>query len=124
VKVLKMNLLPYAFSFCQIEAASKVDLTQDYTFVSKTDEELSLICPTSSKPETVLKAENGWCCLKITEKLDFSLVGIIATVTKLLAEERVSVSVVSTYNTAYFFIKQDKLGVAMQTLGKNGFEIG
>ncbi len=39
------------FSVCQVADFSEVDLGSEYLFISKTDEEISMVCETSSIPK-------------------------------------------------------------------------
>ena len=93
------------FSVCKIRDLSGVDFTRDFVFLSKTDEEVSLVCETGCVPENAVAAEPGWRAFRIEGVLDFGLIGVIARITDVLARADISVFVVSTYNTDYIFLK-------------------
>ena len=90
--------------------------------ISKTDDELSIVIPEEVKLSSE-KEEMGWACLRISETLDFGLIGILARITSILADAKISVFAVSTFNTDYFFVKKEKLETAKHVLIKNGYLI-
>ncbi|MCL2409210.1 MAG: ACT domain-containing protein [Oscillospiraceae bacterium] len=93
------------FSVCKIRDAHGVDFARDFVFLSKTDEEISLVCPSTCVPQDAVAVEVGWKAFRIDGVLDFGLVGVIANITGTLANAGISVFVISTYNTDYVFIK-------------------
>ena len=93
------------FSVCKIRDLCGVDFTRDFVFLSKTDEETSLVCESDCVPRDAVAVESGWKAFRIEGVLDFGLVGIIARITDVLAQADISVFVVSTYNTDYVFLK-------------------
>jgi hypothetical protein len=64
--------------------------------------------------------EKDFSCLKIEGPLDFSLVGIIASLTTILGEAKISTFVVSTFNTDYILVKKDNLEKAIAAFSANG----
>ena len=56
----------------------------------------------------------------VNEQLEFSLVGILADLSTVLADAGVSIFVVSTYNTDYILIKQEQLDIALHALRRAG----
>lgn len=56
----------------------------------------------------------------IDERLEFSLVGVLAEISNLLAEDKISIFAISTYDTDYILLKKDKLLKAIETLEKVG----
>lgn len=112
---MKLQILPRDFSVCKVDTVGDIDLTDEFVFVGKTDEEISLVCPTPSAPADCIR-EDGWRAFRIAGELDFSLVGIAAKITGVLAEAGISLFVVSTYNTDYVLVKKDNLDAAVAAL--------
>ena len=83
---MKIQLLPDKFTVCQLDAVDLVDLEDDFVF------------------------------LKIRGAMDFSLIGIISRLTSVLAAEDIPVFVISTFNTDYFFVKDEDLSKALYVL--------
>lgn len=120
---MELNVSEQLFTVCQIASTGMVDFNSPFVFVSKTDDEISLVCATPSVPVETLAREDGWRMLKITGVLDFSMVGVIAQIARILADERVSLFVVSTYNTDYILVKSDRLETAIRALEQHGYSI-
>ena len=51
--------IEYNFSVCKLSDWSAIDLTQKFYFLSKTDEEMSLVCITDNVPDTTVQREDG-----------------------------------------------------------------
>ncbi len=85
--------------------------------ISKTDEELSIVCP-SSLPVISENSDAGWSCLKVIGPLDFSLTGILSDISAILAKAGVSIFAISTFDTDYILVKSDSLENAKKVLQK------
>lgn len=120
---MTLELLPQKFSVCQIENPDQADLTAPFTFLSRTDEEISLVCESEKAPKDALKREDSWRGLRIAGPLDFSLIGILAKIAGLLAAQKISIFALSTYNTDYVLVKEEKLSAALNTLKKSGYTL-
>ena len=111
------------FSVCKLRDYSEVDLNAKYCFVGKTDEEHSLVCLTTDVPEHVLEREDGWRAFRIEGVLDFSLIGILARISGLLAEQSIGLFVVSTYQTDYILTKKAQFERALEVLSRAGYAL-
>ena len=116
---MTIEILRPSFTVCKVEDVSRIDLSGEFVFVGKTDTEISLVCPTNQAPQTTLSREDGWRAMRVAGALDFSLIGILANITTLLAEKNISVFAVSTYDTDYILIKQERLAQAVEALKTN-----
>lgn len=120
---MRIEVISGGFSVCKIQDMSAVDLNNPFVFIGKTDEELSLVCRTNQLPPKTIECESGWRMIRIAQTLDFSLIGILARIAALLAEAKISIFALSTYNTDYLLVKQDVFHRAIDVLEKNGYEI-
>jgi hypothetical protein len=120
---MNLQVLPQAFTVCQVLDVTTIDFTREFVFFSKTDEEFSLVCETASVPASTIAREDGWRGFRVCGVLDFSLVGILAKISGLLAEQGISIFVVSTYNTDYLFTKSEAFDRALETLAHAGYAI-
>lgn len=111
------------FSVCQVKDYSLVNLDSEYNFIGKTDEEKSLVCITSEVPANTIKRNDGWKAFRIQGILDFSLIGILAKITAVLAEKGISIFAVSTYNTDYVLIKKENYQNGLEVLHAAGYKI-
>lgn len=121
---ITMKLLPGIYSVIQIEDISKIDfekLNGSFYSLCVTDDEISLLLnqKLSDEIENKIKEEKGFKCLKIDGVLDFGEIGIIAKITAVLAKAEISVFVISTYNTDYVLVKEDKIAHAVDVLKEN-----
>lgn len=92
----------------------------EFYHISKTDEELSIVCPQDFLPANT-QAEKDWACIKVEGPLEFSLTGILANILKPLAQQNISVFTISTFNTDYIMVKENTLKASIQTLKEAGY---
>lgn len=119
---MKIKLIPGTFAVCRLNELPALNPADDFWFAAQTDEEISLVC----RPERVpadAAAEHDWRALRIEGVLDFSLVGVLAGVTALLAARQISVFVISTFNTDYILVKSPQLTAALAALSEGGWTI-
>ena len=120
---MRIEALNGEFAVCQVRDAAGVDWSRPFTFMARTDEELSLVCPAESVPADAVRREDGWRAFRIAGELDFSLVGIPAKIASILAEERISIFALSTYKTDYVLVKAERFADALDALRTSGYEI-
>lgn len=120
---MQIKKIDYDFSVCKVADYSLVDLTADYCFVSKTEEENSLVCITDNVPLNVIRREDGWKAFRVQGSLDFSLIGILSGISGILADNQISIFVVSTFDTDYVLTKTENYQSALDILEAAGYEI-
>ena len=123
VSELEIKVIDQDFSICKPENLSPIKWEEDYFFIGKTDEELSLVCSTESVPDNTLSRDDGWKAFRIQGVLDFSLIGILSGITTLLADNKIGVFAISTYNTDYILTKKENFEDALRVLSDNGYII-
>lgn len=111
------------FSICKIESLSMIDVSGEFCFIGKTDEEISLVCMTDKVPYRTIDRDDGWKAFRIQGVLDFSLVGILSEISSILAENRIGIFAVSTYNTDYILTKEENYDRALELLELAGYQI-
>ena len=117
---MQIKRLDYDFSVCKVADLSQVNWNSEFCFAGKSDEELSLVCLTSDAPANATDRSDGWRAFRIEGVLDFSLIGILARLSGLLAEHRIGLFAISTFNTDYILVKQHdyERALAGDTLAK------
>lgn len=119
----EIKVIDGSFSVCKVTDFSEVDPSKKFNFISATDEENSLICLTENVPDNFTERIDGWRALKIQGVLDFSLIGILSKILGLLAEAKIGIAAVSTYNTDYIFVKETDLDKEVETLAEANYII-
>ena len=120
---MKIKKIPYDFSICKVTDYSKVNIAAEYCFTGKTDEENSLVCLTEDVPANTLERDDGWMAFRIQGVLDFSLVGILSEITGILAEDKIGIFAISTFNTDYILTKKENYHKALDLLDAEGYKI-
>lgn len=120
---MQIIALPYPFTVCQVADEKQLNLQNEFYFVGKTRDEISLVCKTADVPSSALQREDGWRAFYLAGILDFSLVGILAKVAALLAEDGISLFALSTYNTDYILVKEASFEKALSLLAQNGYTV-
>jgi len=120
---MQLEILQNSFAVCKISDLSGVDFSRETCFLGKTDAEISLVCDMDAVPENVLAREDGWRAFRISGMLDFSLVGVLAKISAILAEKRIGIFALSTYNTDYILTKEEDFERAMEALAEAGYGV-
>ena len=89
----------------------------------KTDEENSLVCITAQVPSNVTERDDGWKAFCIQGILDFSLIGILSEISGILADHKIGICAISTFNTDYIMTKQENYERALKLLQDAGYKI-
>ena len=120
---MEIKRIEQDFTVCQVKDYSLVNLDSEYSFIEKTDEEKSLVCIISEVSENTIQRDDGWKAFRIQGVLDFSLIGILAKIATILADNGISIFAVSTYNTDYVLIKKENYQKALEVLQTTGYKI-
>jgi len=120
---VEIKILDYNFSVCKVADYSLVNFESKYCFIGKTDEENSLVCITDDVPVNSTQRDDGWKAFRIQGILDFSLIGILSDISTLLAENKIGIFAVSTYNTDYILTKKESFDKAIGVLLKAGYHV-
>ena len=120
---MNLEVLSHAFSVCKVADYRGVSLDAPFLFTAATDAEKSLVCPTPLVPPATLAREDGWRAFRVEGALDFSLVGILASLSDILAAVGVGLFAVSTFDTDYILVKAANLDRALDALRAAGHRI-
>lgn len=114
---------PGRLSVCQLPAGAPwpTPTRADSMFsVTRTAQEISVVCDEDEAPAGA-EVEAGWSCLEVVGPLDFQMVGVLAGLTRCLANAGVSVFVVSTYDTDLILVRERDLMRSMEELTSAGY---
>ena len=120
---MELKRLEFDLTVCKVETISDIDLSTDFFFIGKTDEEISLVCKTEDTPEKTTERDDGWKGFRIQGILDFSLIGILSKLSGILAESNIGIFAVSTFNTDYILVKAENFERALSVLSAEGYTI-
>ncbi|MBR0148286.1 MAG: ACT domain-containing protein [Lachnospiraceae bacterium] len=120
---MELKTIEYNLSVCKVTDISAINLTSDFYFVGKTDEEISLVCKTEDTPQNTIEREDGWRGFRIQGVLDFSLIGILSKLSGILAEHKIGIFAVSTYNTDYILVKEENFERSLKVLITEGYTV-
>jgi len=120
---MEIKRIDVDMTVCKVDDYSGINLSEDYCFVGKTDEENSLVCPTASVPGNAIERDDGWKAFRIQGVLDFSLIGILSKISGILAENKIGLFAISTFNTDYILVKRENYERALSVLEEAGYQI-
>jgi hypothetical protein len=116
---LILSVLPEKLAICHFDKNSSIpDWAKDISFcsISRTPNELSIVCPQDKIPAGVL-AERNWRTFKVQGPLGFVMTGIVASLSEPLAEAKISILYIDTYETSYLLVEEKNLQKSKKILG-------
>lgn len=120
---MNIEALEKSFSICKLAATGNVDVNVPYSFLSVTDNEVSLICPTANVPDDVRSCDDGWRVLRIEAPANRKMVGLLLDISKILTFKEISILPVTTFDTIYFFVPSDCYLKAIDALSDGGYKV-
>ena len=120
---MELEKLGFDLTVCKVRSLADINTSSGFFFIGRTEEELSLVCRTEDAPSGTAAREDGWKGFRVRGVLDFSLVGILAELSGVLAEHGISVFAVSTYNTDYLLVREASYEQALAALSAAGWKI-
>ena len=121
--LLVLNKLERLLTVCKVKNIDDIDLSKEFYFIGKTDEEISLVCETNDVPENTIEREDGWRGFRIQGILDFSLIGILSKLSGILADNKIGIFAVSTFNTDYILVKDADFEKSLAVLLNAGYTV-
>ena len=122
---LKFSWIHGPFAVCRLPADAPVPdwvWTGPFTSVTRTADELSIVCLADNLPAGV-DSKHHWVCFKLAGPFAFSEVGILASFIDPLVENGVPIFAVSTHDTDYVLVSEEFVGVTLQALQDAGHEL-
>ena len=121
---LNLQIVPEPLAICKLPAGSSpVWPDQGLCFLSRTGAALSLVCRADLAPAHALAVSKGWRAMYLVGQFDFSLTGILAGIAGVLSYAGIAVFALSTYDTDYILLKEERLEQACHALRKAGYQI-
>ena len=120
---MELKKIEHKLTVCKVQEISNINADSDFYFIGKTDEELSLVCKTEDTPQNTIERDDGWRGFRIQGVLDFSLIGILSKLSGILAEHKIGIFAISTYNTDYILVKEENFERALSVLASEGYMV-
>jgi hypothetical protein len=99
----------------------------DFCAITRTGDELSIICLQESVPRKFDAAElsvaRDWVLMRVEGPFAFDVTGVLATLSAPLAGAGVVLLAVATYQTDYLLVKGDQLESASAALREAGHQV-
>ncbi len=102
--------------------ASLVDAGGGLVSITRTAEELSVVCPADAAVPAD-QTERGWRLLTVRGPFEFTLTGIMASLSGVLAAAGVPLFALSTFDTDHMLVKDDGLARAVAALRDAGHDV-
>jgi hypothetical protein len=102
---------------------SKKPLPNAFAFVKDKNEITMVIDQNKIINKDIIEIERDWKIITFDMTLPFNLVGFLAEISKALADENISVFVISAYSTDHILVKEKELPKAIDKLEKLGFTV-
>jgi hypothetical protein len=122
---LKFRQLPGPYAIVRLAPDSPVPAWAtkgDFTSITRTTDELSIVCPADNLPADV-NSPHHWICLKLEGPFPFSQTGVLLSFIEPLSTSGIPIFAISTYDTDYVLIQEEFSGAALNALQTAGHEV-
>lgn len=112
------------FALCQLPGGTKAPawaFAGGFHSVTVTAEEVSIICDQQVVPDGV-KMQRDYILLEIEGPFDFDAIGILQAFLAPLAQARIPIFAISTYNTDFVLVQEEFEQRALEALKRAGYE--
>ncbi len=121
---LRFSVAPGTYAICRLPANAAVPgwAGRAFSSVTRTSDELSIVCEERRLPAGLdgveFQADRGWALLKLLGPLPLDAIGVLASVTRPLADAAIGLFTISTFDTDYVLVKRihAKQAIAALTL--------
>ena len=121
---LKFRMLLGAYAIVRFAPDAAVPLWAtkgEFTSITRTHDELSIVCPAENVSEEV-KSPHRWMCLKLEGPFPFSQTGVLLSFIEPLSGNKIPILAMSTYDTDYVLIQEEFVDSALKNLLEAGNE--
>lgn len=123
---LPLVVLPETVAVCRLPAGAPIpewaSKAHAFLTVSRTSEELSVTADQAVVPEGT-RCERDYRPIRVRGTLPPNLVGILLAIADPLAEAKIAIFAISTYDTDYVLVKAADLDRAIAALERAGHEV-
>lgn len=120
---MHLEAVEIRLAVCRLDAASDVppwvDRSREFTSVTRTKDELSVVCARDDVPDGV-PMEGPWRALRVKGPLVMTLIGVVAALANPLANAGISIFAISTFDTDYILVHEPDFDAAVGALTQAG----
>jgi hypothetical protein len=122
-RMLTLTVTSASLAICRLEPAEPVPAwtgaARAFLSISRTPTELSIVADEAAVPADV-DAARGYRALRVEGPLPLELVGVVASLAVPLAEARIPIFPIATYDTDYVLVHERDLARALDALALAG----
>jgi hypothetical protein len=122
---LKFRILPGPYAIVRLNADTAIPewaRNGEFTSITRTPDELSIVCPADNLPVEVT-AQHRWICLKLEGPFPFSMTGVLLAFIEPLSSNQIPIFAISTYDTDYVLIQEEYVNAALSSLDATGHQL-
>ena len=122
---LKFRWLPGLYAIVRLAPDAPVPAwaaRANFTSITRTADELSVVCPTDNLPSDV-HSPHRWICLKLEGPFPFSQTGVLLSFIEPLSKNDIPIFAISTFDTDYVLFPEEFSEVAVSELQQAGHEL-
>ena len=119
---LRLEVLQNTFTIHRFNSSAEIPneiFSEAFFNIVKTDEELSIVCRNSLTLNSE-RCDQSWSCIKVSGPLELNTTGVLAKLSKVLADAHISIFAISTFDTDYILVKTKKVNKAVLVLKTAG----
>jgi hypothetical protein len=120
---IHLEAIEIRLAVCRLDAGSDVppwvDRSREFASVTRTTDELSVVCARDDVPEGV-RMEGPWRAFRVQGPIVMTLVGVVAALANPLAEAGISIFAMSTFDTDYILVHEPDFEAAVGALTRAG----
>lgn len=120
-----LQVLDGEFSIHRLSASARVPgavMACPFHWIAHTDEETSIVCPASVAVPGA-RTETGWSCIRVDGPIDFAVTGLLADLSRALADVGIAIFALSTFDTDYLLVPTLRIEDAAAVLRRAGYHI-
>ncbi len=122
---LKFRQLPGSYAIVRLAPDAPVPdwaTKGDFTSITRTVDELSIVCPAENLPPDV-RSSHRWTCLKLKGPFRFSLTGVLLSFIEPLSYSAIPIFAISTYDTDYVLVQEQDTDRTLDVLHHAGHKL-
>jgi hypothetical protein len=120
---LTLRLINEKFSIHSLSESATIPgevFSANIFFIAKTFDEISIVLPQSIVIDSD-EVELNWQALEVVGPLAFTMTGILSNISTVLANEKISIFAISTFDTDYILVKEECMNTAIEALRANQY---